>query len=422
MSRVIEDVFVRVGHALPRLRGRALLPAAGDQGRLGYLRLLLNPQDVISFRRVVNMPKRGIGDATVAAIESFAATEGIDVVEACRRVDEIAMLKTRAKGAVAGFNQVMTALRGALRRGRRPGAHDRARRTGVRLPRWSSRRSAPSRRRAASRTSRSSPASRWRSSRATPMRVSTSSSSMVSLVGEQDELRGGGLERHADDAAHRQGAGVPGRVHRGDGGRDLPALPVDDRHARARGGAPARVRRHHARAAAAVPDARLEPHACSARRTTTRRRGSSARSPSVSCDARESETRVQPARSAYGGGQQAGGANGGGYTVVGLPGRGARFAVEPGWTPPAVPGVTRREVPAHRAGDTVRARAVGRRGRRRDERVRRGRRGHDPVRRGRGEAGAAVLRAAHEGRLTLPEAGRRASPSGGCAGVGRRRR
>ena len=49
---------------------------------LGYLRLLLNPQDVISFRRVVNMPKRGIGDATVAAMESFAATEGIDVVEA----------------------------------------------------------------------------------------------------------------------------------------------------------------------------------------------------------------------------------------------------------------------------------------------------------------------------------------------------
>jgi DNA helicase II / ATP-dependent DNA helicase PcrA len=78
---------------------------------LAYLRLLINPQDVISFRRVVNTPKRGIGDATVAALESFADTEGIDVLEACRRIDEIAVLQTRAKGAVAGFNQVMEAIR-----------------------------------------------------------------------------------------------------------------------------------------------------------------------------------------------------------------------------------------------------------------------------------------------------------------------
>ena len=77
---------------------------------LGYLRLLLNPQDVVSFRRVVNMPKRGIGDATVAVDRVVRATEGIDVVEACRRVDENTLLHNRAQGAVAGFNQVMTAL------------------------------------------------------------------------------------------------------------------------------------------------------------------------------------------------------------------------------------------------------------------------------------------------------------------------
>ena len=43
------------------------------------------PQDVISFRRVVNMPKRGIGDATVAALESFARDEEIDVVRGVPR-------------------------------------------------------------------------------------------------------------------------------------------------------------------------------------------------------------------------------------------------------------------------------------------------------------------------------------------------
>src|SRR5207247_9104105 len=82
---------------------------------LGYLRLLLNPQDVISFRRVVNMPKRGIGDQTVAAVEAFARDEDVDVVEACRRVDEISLLNARAKGAVAGFNQVMKIGRASCR-------------------------------------------------------------------------------------------------------------------------------------------------------------------------------------------------------------------------------------------------------------------------------------------------------------------
>ena len=65
---------------------------------LGYLRLLVNPQDVISFRRVVNTPKRGIGDATVAAVESFAREEDITVIEAVRRVDEIATLGRAREG------------------------------------------------------------------------------------------------------------------------------------------------------------------------------------------------------------------------------------------------------------------------------------------------------------------------------------
>jgi DNA helicase II / ATP-dependent DNA helicase PcrA len=87
---------------------------------LAYLRLLTNPQDVISFRRVVNTPKRGIGDATVAALEAFARDEGIDVMEACRRVDEIASLASRAKGAVAGFTSVMRAVAGHLEDGAGP--------------------------------------------------------------------------------------------------------------------------------------------------------------------------------------------------------------------------------------------------------------------------------------------------------------
>ena len=109
--RVLEDVLMRVGTNYRVFGGVRFYQRREIKDVLAYLRLLINPQDVISFRRVVNTPKRGIGDATVAALESFADTEGIDVLEACRRIDEIAVLQTRAKGAVAGFNPVMEAIR-----------------------------------------------------------------------------------------------------------------------------------------------------------------------------------------------------------------------------------------------------------------------------------------------------------------------
>ncbi len=119
-SRVLEDVLMRVGTSYRVFGGVRFYQRKEVKDVLAYLRLLINPQDVISFRRVVNTPKRGIGDATVAALESFADTEGIDVMEACRRVDEIPVLQTRAKGAVAGFNQVMQAIRHHLDDGAGP--------------------------------------------------------------------------------------------------------------------------------------------------------------------------------------------------------------------------------------------------------------------------------------------------------------
>ena len=119
-SRVIEDVLMRVGAPYRVFGGVRFYQRKEIKDVLGYLRLLLNPQDVISFRRVVNMPKRGIGDATVSAVESFAREEGISVIDAAHRVDEIATLAARAKGAVAGFVQVMDALQAHLDDGAGP--------------------------------------------------------------------------------------------------------------------------------------------------------------------------------------------------------------------------------------------------------------------------------------------------------------
>jgi DNA helicase-2/ATP-dependent DNA helicase PcrA len=113
-SRVLEDVFMRAGTPYRVVGGVRFYQRKEIKDVLAYLRLLVNPQDVIGARRVVNTPKRGIGDQTVAAVEGFALLEEIPFLEACRRVDEIPTLQPRAKGAVAGFVGVMDRLREAL--------------------------------------------------------------------------------------------------------------------------------------------------------------------------------------------------------------------------------------------------------------------------------------------------------------------
>jgi DNA helicase-2/ATP-dependent DNA helicase PcrA len=116
-SRVLEDVLVRAGTPYRVVGGVRFYQRKEVKDVLAYLRLLVNPQDVISARRVINTPKRGIGDATVAALEGFAAVEGVPILEAARRADEVATLAPRARGAVGGFVEVMTALQAALESG-----------------------------------------------------------------------------------------------------------------------------------------------------------------------------------------------------------------------------------------------------------------------------------------------------------------
>ncbi|MGH2636139.1 MAG: DNA helicase PcrA, partial [Actinomycetota bacterium] len=119
-SRVLEDVLMRAGTPYRVVGGVRFYQRKEVKDVLAYLRLLVNPQDVISARRVINTPKRGIGDTTVAALEGFAAVEEIPFLEAARRVDEIPTLAARAKGAVAGFVDVIDLLRAALDSGAGP--------------------------------------------------------------------------------------------------------------------------------------------------------------------------------------------------------------------------------------------------------------------------------------------------------------
>ena len=119
-SRVLEDIFMRAGIPYRVVGGVRFYQRKEVKDVLAYLRLLLNPQDVISARRVVNTPKRGIGDATVAALEGFAAIEQIPFLEATIRADELPDLGARAKGAIAGFVGVMQRLQEAFESGATP--------------------------------------------------------------------------------------------------------------------------------------------------------------------------------------------------------------------------------------------------------------------------------------------------------------
>ncbi|MEX0832790.1 MAG: DNA helicase PcrA [Actinomycetota bacterium] len=119
-SRVLEDIFMKAGVPYRVVGGVRFYARREVKDILAYLRLLVNPQDAVSARRVVNMPKRGIGDQTVAALESFAAQEEVPFLEAARRVEEIDVLSPRAKGAVFTFVQVMDRLAGLLADGTSP--------------------------------------------------------------------------------------------------------------------------------------------------------------------------------------------------------------------------------------------------------------------------------------------------------------
>ena len=119
-SRVLEDIFMRAGIGYRVVGGVRFYERREVKDVLAYLRLLVNPQDVVSARRVINTPKRGIGDATVAALEGFASSEEITFLEACHRADEIGTLGSRARGAVFGFVQVIEKLQELAKSGARP--------------------------------------------------------------------------------------------------------------------------------------------------------------------------------------------------------------------------------------------------------------------------------------------------------------
>ncbi len=111
MSRVIEEVFVRRGVPYTVVGSVKFYDRKEIKDALAYLRAIVNPDDEVSVKRVINEPRRGIGSTTVAHVDRFSQTEKITFFEGLRRANEIHQLNNRAQRQVLDFVALLDLLR-----------------------------------------------------------------------------------------------------------------------------------------------------------------------------------------------------------------------------------------------------------------------------------------------------------------------
>jgi len=115
-SRVLEEIFMRYGMPYKVIGSLKFYDRKEIKDAIAYLRVLINPADEVSLKRIINVPKRGIGEQTVAALERFAGAQEIPLGVAIDRVDEIEDLQNRARGGVAEVAGLLTLLRERVER------------------------------------------------------------------------------------------------------------------------------------------------------------------------------------------------------------------------------------------------------------------------------------------------------------------
>ncbi|MFD5133446.1 DNA helicase PcrA [Streptomyces olindensis] len=119
-SRVFEEVFIRVGLPYKVVGGVRFYERKEVRDVLAYLRVLANPEDSVPLRRILNVPKRGIGDRAEAMIDALAQREKISFPQALKRVDEAYGMAARSTNAVKRFNTLMEDLRTIVESGAGP--------------------------------------------------------------------------------------------------------------------------------------------------------------------------------------------------------------------------------------------------------------------------------------------------------------
>ena len=113
-SRVFEEVFMRAAIPYKVVGGLRFYERKEVKDLLAYVRLIVNPNDEVSLLRVINFPKRGIGDRALEEVAAFASREGISLWAALLRITEISAVPNKAAQAIAAFTSMITALQTLL--------------------------------------------------------------------------------------------------------------------------------------------------------------------------------------------------------------------------------------------------------------------------------------------------------------------
>jgi DNA helicase-2/ATP-dependent DNA helicase PcrA len=109
-SRVFEESFLRTGIPYKVVGGVRFYERKEVKDFLAYLRVLVNPSDEVSLRRIINTPKRGIGDRALDSVDLHARNEGISFWQALKQISEINNIPARSISAVTGFVDLISNL------------------------------------------------------------------------------------------------------------------------------------------------------------------------------------------------------------------------------------------------------------------------------------------------------------------------
>ncbi len=119
-SRALEDVFIRTGLPYRIVGGVRFYERKEVKDALAYLRAIANPDDEINLRRILNTPRRGIGDRAEATVAVFAERERIGFGEALGRIRDVPGLATRSANSLTSFAELLAGLRAEVGFGMEP--------------------------------------------------------------------------------------------------------------------------------------------------------------------------------------------------------------------------------------------------------------------------------------------------------------
>jgi DNA helicase II / ATP-dependent DNA helicase PcrA len=118
-SRVFEEVFIRVGLPYKVVGGVRFYERKEVRDALAYLRALANTADEISVRRIINEPRRGIGDRAVACVDALARRDDLTFFEALRRAEQAPGIATRSVTCIRSFVAMVEELQQMVAAGER---------------------------------------------------------------------------------------------------------------------------------------------------------------------------------------------------------------------------------------------------------------------------------------------------------------